>query len=552
MKAKFYLGAIAALALGLGFSSCSSEDEPATDQITGELTPLGEAQYMAVRISAPSNGDSRSTNASDAGYAGPADDKEAAVTAENVRFYFFTDDGLPYTMSLANVNGVVSHTNMIKPNTIAVNKNDGKEELTGVLILGTNEDNGFLGKKPGKVVCIANALPERFDEWANIRLSELKSKIVTIPDASWSRFVMTTSTYVRTGANDTKEEIYWTDIPEVFDTMEKAMESPLQIYIERHAAKIYVKGLGTYPSLAEDGLTVQEYNVANAEGEINKVKYSVELTGWRPMFTANRCFLMKNVKEVLTTDPFKDWNNASLFRCFWAITPGLSQFANNTIDIYTPSTFNLGNYNSSDNSNVYYTFENTDYPTASPTTRETKATAIAVRGVVRVYNEDGTAGDPVNLTYWAGTYYAYDDLRKVIANAYNADMDADSQIAYTDVSFVKDNRTDPKLNVKANTYYAKIGENTEFTRFDNIKWWKDGQTSFYATIQHHKSTGVDGDKDVTGVVRNHVYECELNGVIGLGVPGNDLKDPEKDEESWLATRINVLTWKVVKNSIMLQ
>lgn len=60
-----------------------------------------------------------------------------------------------------------------------------------------------------------------------------------------------------------------------------------------------------------------------------------------------------------------------------------------------------------------------------------------------------------------------------------------------------------------------------------------------------------------GVVRNHSYQVVINSVTGLGTPvynPDDVIDPEqpKDEESYLAARIKVLSWRVVKSTVDLK
>lgn len=528
MKTRFYLGAFAALALGLGMSSCSN-DEPMAEQPNQEVTPVGDLQYVTVRISS-AGGSTMGRAATDGGYA-EAVGNEGTITAETVRFYFFTETDLPYTMAVANVNGVVSHTNMVKPTEIVMDQNNGSANPTikGVLVLGTPE-SGYLGNKPAKVLCVANTTSaDKFEAFANKRLSEIESIIANTP-ATWTSFVMTSSTYADNG-----KEVFTTDIPQLYTSVAEAQENPVNIYIERLAAKIRVQGLKTWPSLDTDG-TEKEYEKANADGTVSKVKYSIELTGWQPMFLANRCYAIKDIKDALTNAPFQGWNDASLHRSFWAYTPGLSEFTANTFDIYDANQFALGNYSSANpTANIQYCYENTDYPDAEPTTRETKATAIAVRGIVK-----DSDGNPANIVYWGGTYYEYNDLRTVIANAYNADKGDGQTITKDNIELVKDTRS----TAKANTYHAVINNTTEFNRFDNILWWKDGVTSFYTTIQHQ------GNR--TGVVRNHVYDYEFTGVIGLGVPGNDLNDPEPETQTWLAASINVLNWHVIKNSIILQ
>jgi hypothetical protein len=82
--------------------------------------------------------------------------------------------------------------------------------------------------------------------------------------------------------------------------------------------------------------------------------------------------------------------------------------------------------------------------------------------------------------------------------------------------------------------------------------YKSGQTYYIVDIEHF------GTKQAYyGVVRNHVYQIDINSIKGYGSPifdgYSDVVTPEypddEDESSYVAARINVLSWKVVKQSV---
>ena len=57
-----------------------------------------------------------------------------------------------------------------------------------------------------------------------------------------------------------------------------------------------------------------------------------------------------------------------------------------------------------------------------------------------------------------------------------------------------------------------------------------------------------------GVVRNHSYRITINTMSGFGTPvynPDEVIDPviPKDTETYLAARINVLSWRVVPSSV---
>ena len=79
------------------------------------------------------------------------------------------------------------------------------------------------------------------------------------------------------------------------------------------------------------------------------------------------------------------------------------------------------------------------------------------------------------------------------------------------------------------------------------KIWEAGGY-YYLPIAHNS--------DVNGLVRNHVYQMNINGITGLGTPVYDPKKlitPEKptEDESYISAEIKVLSWKVVNNNVTL-
>lgn len=106
--------------------------------------------------------------------------------------------------------------------------------------------------------------------------------------------------------------------------------------------------------------------------------------------------------------------------------------------------------------------------------------------------------------------------------------------------------------------YTNIDEvNDIFRTLPPAKVYPSGHTYYYHDIEHL------GDNDLTGkygIVRNHIYEINLKHVYGLGTPvyvpdggkGEDII-PEKpsDDETYLAAKINILSWRVVNNNATL-
>lgn len=79
----------------------------------------------------------------------------------------------------------------------------------------------------------------------------------------------------------------------------------------------------------------------------------------------------------------------------------------------------------------------------------------------------------------------------------------------------------------------------------------DGSTYYYTPIKHLGSEGTLGEY---GIVRNHSYQVTIQNIQGYGTP---VYDPDKvidpmipsDDNTYLAARINVLSWRVVSSNV---
>lgn len=521
-KSQILLGSLALLSMGL--YSCSSE-EPANN---GNNTTVDGDRYMAVRISTAGMG-TRAV-AEDTNYENAAKgSNEANLTAKTVRFYFFDQDGNAFKMEGAPINGTVSSTNMVAPTAInTVSETNGDAVITGTLVLGRGSE-GFQGMVPAKVLCVANA--DDFDQYANKAFANvvkvLETSVKATDAESWTNFVMTSSSYVDGNA----ETFTSTVTDKIKGDVASAENDPVQIYIERLAAKVRVQGLGVKPAQAmgEDGKTPvnTKFNIYKADGSKEEVDINVELTGWQLRNTASESFGVKNI--VANGNYFADWNNADLHRSYWAVSPTNVSVNNDSFDIHAASQFALGNFSStSPLENIAYCYENTAYTPNGVTDRTSDATAIVIKGIVK----RADTGEALNLVKWAGALYEESNLLQLIVNSVN-----DANLGVGDIEFIQEVNNMWKACRKSDTEHKPIAN------FERIQRWIGGETSYYANIEHF------GGK--FGVVRNHIYDYTLTNVIGLGVPGND-ETTDDEVQTFVAAAINVLTWRVVSNSLILQ
>lgn len=489
---------------------------------------------------------------------------ENAITAENIRFYFFTADGRPFVMNSAGVSGTVSNTNMVAPTTINESSTtDGAvTDIEATLVLGTPTEP-YSGNRPAYVFCVANPTSSfAFTNFANKRMSEIYNIGGNAPtdlDAE-DTFVMTSSTYADNSFNPAQapfatgsKVIFFADLTDkIFDTADAARSNPAEIYLERLAAKVRAHGLDTYTAQqkAADNTTLSDavYTIKVLENGaiVSKTgnKLDVELTGWKLRNVANTAYGVKHIEnDWLTNAPFTGWNITELHRSFWAVSKAAStnDVERKDYHIENLAEFALGNYDATKpTENIAYCYENNMVQPTSVTDRPTDATAMVVRGIVKMQGET----TPLNLCFWGGDYFTEEALKQQIIETYNADKNDADKLTAAAVDFAKDTRA----TAKSNTWYAfvKVGENQVHNnyRFNDIKRWVNGETSYYVNIEHM------GGK--FGVIRNHIYDYTFSNVIGLGVPGNDPKNPDPETKTYLAARVMVLNWHLLSNNIVLE
>lgn len=89
--------------------------------------------------------------------------------------------------------------------------------------------------------------------------------------------------------------------------------------------------------------------------------------------------------------------------------------------------------------------------------------------------------------------------------------------------------------------------NASFKNIATFKYWNEGRTYFYTDIEHNGN--------ICGIVRNHLYKLTINSITGFGTP---VPDPDKeiipekptdDENSYIAAKVEILSYKVVSQSV---
>lgn len=539
MNKKFY--SIAAAVALLGLASCSSDDV-INDVNPGDLAK-GE-NYMAFTISNVGD-NSRATSAITSE---DAVANEGNVSTENVRFYFYDANGNAFNFDNSqNVNEGAT-ANMVKPSTVQA---DGSI-LTGVLVLGKADPKaGYVGTVPSQVLCVANATSNEYIALQNISLADALEKVSNLPTSltSTSNFMMTSATwaktvneaYVVTTADDNIESFIKT-------TPSAAQANPININIERLAAKVRATYNANINVQAEkvEGEDAKKYDFL-VDGK--KATFSLAINGWQLRNTAVQAYSFKHLTPANYTN-WNWWNNEANKRSFWAeTTPGT--LANTTYDIYSTDQFKYQSTTTEGelDTKVAYCYENTTSEKTAVFNRfEPNATALVVKGTLSLTfaaeGENEATTVEAKICRWFGSYYLESTLKDMIAKSYNSA----NSTTYTanNVKFVKNDAQNNSYRAVIKTGVDADGNDITVSAgdtFTSILWWKDCLTSYYLNIEHQTN--------VLGVVRNHIYDYTFDGVVGLGYPGNDPEIPG-DEETFVAAKLNVLNWNVVKNTITLE
>lgn len=278
------------------------------------------------------------------------------------------------------------------------------------------------------------------------------------------------------------------------------------------------------------------------------------------------------------------WTTSDYHRCFWAesvpFNTGAVTGANRPVnlpfkDINKPLSGDFA-------LTPVYTLPNTpDAVVTNPTTSNNDLTKLIVAAKLVYKDADGSYKSAQVCQYRGLTYLGEDAVKKQIAGGFTQyfkqSSDASGATVYksleaSDIAFktvpgsttVKDYEVVATLASSVGELYIKDKTTGNWTVVskdvvnaalakEEAQVRTDGDTYYYTPIKHLGSEGKLGEY---GIVRNHSYQVTIQNIQGYGSP---VYDPEKvidpmipsDENTYLAARINVLSWRVVSSSVNL-
>ena len=554
----FKLVPLACAAIMMG--ACASENEGNG----GNTNESSNEQYLAVNIM---NVGTTPTRTAPSTYE-DGTPKESEI--KRIRFYFYNADGSPYIMK----NSPGTTTLGTKANWLeATTSKDGKDEpnhieqiTKSILVI-----DGVTAAAPAKVVAIVN--PETLTTTTlgsgSVELDKLRS---TLEDtnfkngqgASAADFVMSNSVYAKDGNSVCETSISG----HVTNSSSDAEDHPVDIYVERVVAKVraslnttaFETGDATRWGTGKYGINVGTYNSTNV--------YAV-IDGWGVADENGTAKLEKQIKPTWTdTDlGFTTWSTVDYKRSFWETSvafTGTNKLVNHKFTDYTSNAINT-------TPSYLYTLPNT--PTAAITKKyDNNLTKFLV--VAHLMYQDGTTWKNAEICHYKGIdYLGVDNLKTQIATECGYYVQSattpgtHTKITPADITFAKSTSTSakdyevvPTLKDVTKTYYVKTGTtftpkpaadiNTELAKSPAQVRTK-GKVYYFIPIKHLGSAGKLAEY---GIVRNHLYDITLDKIVGFGTPvydSDEVIDPTVpvDENTYLAARINVLQWRVVKQNV---
>lgn len=569
MKLSKYLVGTLACAL---MAACSNEENPAVDN--GTQGQEGSS-YMAVNLVMSAETGSRAVT--DGGYENGTEDEGAVKIASSV-FLFYDAAGNYLTKGniVADANNDATSDGFLDLNSESQDKNNELESKSNaVIVLGPT------ASKPTQVLAVLNGGNSTL---AGLSLSQaIEQTTQSGLGTDKGSFLMTNSSYI-SGSNI----ITATTIDPATNLKEtpeeaKADGAPVDIYVERVAAKLTVKESKKEAELSGDG-----YVLDNATGATMKVV----IDGWCANATNESSYYVKNLNDSwIGTAPFTNWTGTH--RTFWAEDmnyTGGGDYPDGAT--YTGLQYKKWTEATKEAGDVEYIFENTINNDDAQVEGgdNTNVTTVLVAAHITYKTSGDETYQQGNIYRHNGVFYTEKGLKDVIvagcdyywlytkdgnktwtalkaddvtfsfsnpASAINpgevtVDVTAITKPTIdgvTDIVLVKGEGTESETDATTDAIAALKG--SIYTQ--NLMGYKNGACYYQIPIEHLSSAA---GNEFYGVVRNHSYVLTISDITGIGGAVYDPDKvlppiPGKDKNYYMAAKLNVLAWKVVEQSAVL-
>ena len=345
------------------------------------------------------------------------------------------------------------------------------------------------------------------------------------------------------------------------------------MYVERVVAKVQPTIDATYATA--DGRKWEKINGQDAMkvGVYGTNDIYAVVDGWGVADENGKAELVKQV-DTKWNDEYLGisvWTSPDYNRCFW--TSSVAFAAGTGAEGNVPVNHSYNDFANRKLTDCAYTLPNAPTsvnadPYASTLTKMVLATHLVYK--------DGENYKNAEICQYRGQEYLHvEDVKTEVANNF-ADYyikkgDTRTKLKPSDIDFttkvtgIKDYQVVATLRSLAadETLQKKTGTTEEASSYQNVnkedlqnlmntepaQIRKDGMAYYFIPIRH---LGTDPTKlGYYGIVRNHVYSINIQNMYGFGTPVYDpgkVIDPTipSNDATYLAARINVLSWRVVK------
>ena len=537
--------------MGLAFAACSS-DEP---NPTPDTNRDGNS-FIAINVVNPAGVASRDDEGDpNDGIQAPSyengTDKENKI--ENARCYFFDNAGNAVPVTADSKNWTT-----FKPGNPEGQQPGSNVEIicdgTVILQLDANSGQQIM---PDWMVVLLNVPTNNAALNGTLSLAQLKDVVFSYSEAQLRDIVAGTNSFMMSNSvfrgadgslvmmetnliNPTTGKNY------IQSSQELAMEAPVDVYVERVSAKMRITATDNAEGFKFPVLTESSDPSAKNQYTFNDKKVFVKILGFVPTVLNTDTKLIKSIDASWTSaDLGFTWNHPSNHRSYWATSVAPAEFKR---------FFSFNDAKADGATAAKYCLENT-----------TDAEKTKMLVAAQIIEEDGT---PMEISEFNGNRYPFAKLPEVIASDLQKDgyKKADNTaILPADISFAAVDQTIDKgrygvsAQVAAGSYLDIDGTEIDASVINGrlalipTMIWKNGYSYYYFDVKHYGKPETPGE---FGVVRNHIYETNITDVFGLGTPVFDPElpiDPEKPSEkySYLAAKVNILAWHIVRNNIIL-
>ena len=516
--------------------------------------------------------------------------------------------------STVNVNNSIflfydAYGNYLTAGTISAT--DGSVDANGNLTLTTNPSNyvekdskavivlGPTRIRPALVLAVLNY--DKCNDLKSLSLADVHAHVdnnAISTDAG--KFTMTNSVYV-----DGKNVVNATPISasSVKETKEDALKSPVQIYVEREAVKVNMKGKDGLNKTAEGKIY---FETANAEYVLDGVKVAARIVvdGWAVNAFNTTSYLVKNVPASwIATNPFANWYDEAAKRTFWAQDPNYSGsedyiFGRDPKD--EPGTYKNVQYLSwkeatlNDVNSYSYMYENTADKASAKVNGGERANVPTILIAAHVeMAQAGAAWKNPDLYKFGGLFYTNTSLKNYAAEQIlknklhwkytttegtkTASISPD-QINIDFVANNVDNSGSVKVKVASVTAPAADAQlkKADDTVIETANWatavedilngetgfnvaknelvcYKNGMCYYQVPIKHNQAV----DDVAYGTVRNHIYELTLSKIAKLGNPVFNADEklvliPGEEKNYYVSAELKILKWRVVTQDVVIE